>query len=348
MENKDTLADSLEARILASEANETEGDKGPDGPEHSEHPEQHKPSNQSTWNKVIGVGIALVVLLIGTYIYSRNVGISTKMVDYMGTAVTVSSVTDSIEVMPSRLSVNTGKYRVEIEVDFSDCEIIEFNCTDTFTHVSYYDTETMINTSINLHSPGLTSETEPSRDEIKVATEASDDDNILKTVSTLNLKGIAIIEVIQVKEADNENELYTTKLLETISECALYSPVKQTENKTYLTIDGLGTYNMMNIELDYVQGSKSGLEILPSNIDDRYSIKGLADGNWEIVDNLSWNNVYDIGDSLSDFGLQTTKGFYYFDFKSDEATRVRANLISTLGIQPDDEENSVVFEVKQR
>lgn len=258
-----------------------------------------------------------------------------------GTLFTISSYTDNLELYPNNISVDLDKYRVEFNIDLSDCIVTYYVSATDYTYICYMTEEQNLLTEIVLSDTipselGLSdTQVEPNKvTEKKIETE---DKKIYGAYTSLDNK--IYLYIIQTISKGSEVETYESVMLNTILDC-----IEITDNsediETRLYIDGLGTYKINDLglnEVTYTRGN--GLELRSNSADtQKLTISSISISNenrfTEVED---YNNVYQEADTNA-IGIKTTKGFYKFD--TGESNIQLDTLINWLGILKEDEKIS--------
>lgn len=323
--------------------------------------------NKNTWSKVGFVAIMLLILVAAVAVY-RNLGIGTlvtndKIISSMGTSIGLSTITDNLEVRPGDISVQFKDYNAEINLDMSDISISNMMYLDDYFYISYESSDKSVFVEL-IMSKDIPTEVELSNEAIDklnkpnvIVAESSEDTKLNKVIkkAAVNAYGQGYIVVIQQTDKENADKTFEQNMASAVLDSILFSELDDNLRRTYLELDGFGTYNIEQIEGFehvgvYIDDTKSLRVYDLENEKDMLlvtSINNTLLGDYTDGSNLKqrdgWNNLYDTLDSSDDksdgyraFAVQTSKGMYLFQVAKDMPSNTEEKLIELLGIRPDD------------
>lgn len=365
--DKDTFTDSLEKRVL--EAEESEGGNEDSISQHESKDENMKRLKAYTWKKVGFVLILVTAVCLFAVIYSSIAGgiPKEKLTDYRGTLLGISTYTDELQYQPSHVSTNLGKYNAEFDIDLSDSIVISFDNYNDYTYIAYKSEDGTTQTEIILSKdiPDGLNLDDKTKDALKKTNQQVSeisDGEIMIEKAYKNLYNQGYLFVIQQIVAESGKQTFATDMLNTLSECMLFTKSND-ENNFYIEFDGLGTFDLNNIS---VMNGHAGVYFGQDNVMRMYNFEEdkvyayITNMNSQYMMNKSsnleladgWNNLYydkdkDNKDMMGyrAFAVQTTKGMYYIKVDENAPEGLEEEIIEWLGIKQDDQKLNTIFDI---
>ena len=311
---------------------------------------------------VLGIAIVSFIIAVVAAVTMSGPDKSVQR-DYHGNLVEMSTYSDFLTYYPKHITVDLGDYNAELDIDVSDSIVMATDIYDQYAYVVYMaeDASTYTEIIIAKDIPGAmvideytAANLHKQKDEIFASTELNEETGIITGRAFTSLEGRGMLAVIQQSKTADDN--IAEKLATTIKECTLYSKnTKNTDEKFFLEIDGLGVYDMNELSfLDESAGIYFGQDTVcrfyntKDNVD--YAWLTYADNQYMMNNTFNmeqaegWNNLYydkDFDDETRmghrGMGIQTSKGYYYIKVAENAPEGTEDEIIKWLGIQPDDE-----------